>query len=134
MNEIHSWLSIQGLRISIQETKFIIFQKPRTKLVTLSHLLVITNNIIPQVDTNKVLGPRNSTSAIPGSHISKPRACESSISSKSSRTRRFDVTVKFQSPLYTTLIGSILDYGSPIYGLTPLTQVNLLNLIQNCTL
>ena len=42
-------------RIFIHKTKFIILQKLRAKLVTLSHPLVIANNIIPQGDTIKVL-------------------------------------------------------------------------------
>jgi len=58
VDKIHSLGSLfkEGLRISTQKTKFIIIQKPRIELVTLSHPLVIANNTIPQVDTVKVLG------------------------------------------------------------------------------
>jgi len=41
---------------------------------------------------------------------------------------------KILLPLYTTLIRAILDYGSPIYGLTPSSQLKFLNPIQNFAL
>jgi len=55
LHKIHSWLSTR-FRISTLKAKFIIFQKPRSKPITLSHPLVIANNNIPQGDEIEVLG------------------------------------------------------------------------------
>ena len=41
---------------------------------------------------------------------------------------------KILLPLYTTLTRAILDYGSPIYGLVPSSQLKLLDPIQNSAL
>ena len=136
IDKIHSWLSSKGFRISIQKTKFIHFQKPRTKPFTSTRTLNIENNQIPQVETIKALGLLFHTrhSWLPHIKATKAKCLRALNTIKFLSHPKYGCNRKILLTLYTTLVRSILDYGSPIYGLAPSTHLRLLDTIQNAAL
>jgi len=132
-HKIHSWLSTRVFHILTLKTKFIICQKPRSEPITLPHPLVIANNNIPQVEEIKVVGLlfQHRHSWLP--HIKSTTAkCMRALNILRILTHSsHGCNRKILLPLYTTLIRAILDYGSPIYRLTPSSQLKLLDPIQN---
>ena len=136
LHTIHSWLATQGFRLSIQKTKFTIFQKPRTKLLSLPQPLTIANNIIPQVNSIKVLGLtfQSRHSWLPHIKATKAKCIRTLNILKILSHPSHGCQRKILLPLYKSLIHSILDYGSPIYGLAPASHLKLLDPIQNSAL
>ena len=130
IDKIHSWLSSKGFRISIQKTKSIIFQKPRTKMRSLPRPLTIANTPIPQAEIVKVLGLLFHTrhSWIPHIKATKAKCLRAINILKFLSHPKYGCNRNILIPLYTTLVRSILDYGSPIYGLASPSQLKLLDL------
>ena len=134
LSSIFLWLSKHGFRISPSKSTFTIFEKRKTK--TPFPPLLLNNTSIPRSDTVKVLGLRFHTrhSWIP--HIKDIKAkCLRSINVlKYLAHPTTGCNRKVLLTLYNSLIRSILDYGAPIYGLAPPTQLSLLEPIQNAAI
>ena len=136
IDKIHTWLSSKGFQIFIQKTKLIIFQKPRTKSCTHTRLLTIANTAIPQAETVKILGLlfHNRHSWIPHIKAIKAKCLRALNILKVLSHPTYGCHRKILLPLYTSLVRSILDYGSSISGLASPAQLKLLDTIQNSAL
>ena len=118
------------------KTKFISFQKPRIKLALLTHSFTIANNIVPQVNSIKMrdLTFQSRHSWLPYIKDTKAKCIRALNILKILSHPTHGCQRKILLLLYTSLIRSILDYGSPIYGLASTSHLKLLYPIQNSAL
>ena len=131
INLILKWLSNHGFRISPLKTSMLIFEKRKSKTPFPS--LLLDNHPIPISETVKVLGLRFHTrhSWLPHIKELKAKCIRASNILKYLAHPSTGCNRKTLLPLYQSLIRSILDYGAPVYGLAPPSQLAILDSIQN---
>jgi len=97
--------------------------------------LTIANNIISQVNSIKVLGLtfQSRHSWLPRIKDTKTKCIHGLNNLKIFSHPSHGCQRKILLPLYTSIIRSILDYGSPIYGLAPTSHLKFPDPIHNST-
>ena len=128
---ISTWLSHHGFRPSSSKSNLMIFYK--TKSTSTFPPILLSNAPIPRLHLFKFLGLLFHSSHSWIYHIKSIKAkCLNALNVlKYPAHPSTGCNRKTLLPLYRSLVRSILDYGSPIYGLSPKSHLALLDPIQN---
>ena len=124
-------LSNHGFRPSSSKSNLMIFHK--TKSTSFFPPLLLSNTPIPRSHLFKFLGLQFHSSHSWVDHIKSIKAkCLNALNViKYLVHPTTGCNRKTLLPLYQSLVRSILEYGSPIYGLSPKSHLALLDPIQN---
>jgi len=126
---VYDWITCNNLRINLSKTNFIIFG-PKIRTNTINIHLKISDNVLLRVDSAKFLGVIISSNLSWYEHI-----CN--ISKKNSKNIGIMYKLKNKFPfhikklLYNCLILPYLTYCVSIWGFSPKSHLEILNLSQN---
>ena len=129
--KLEEWYKSRGLKFSSSKSKVVLFSRKKSAPTAIK--LYLAGKIIPMSETAPFLGLLLDQHLTWKSYVTElKQKCLTRMNLLKSLSRKsWGADRKLLLRLYTTIVRSVLDYGSPIYGNAKPTILQKLDVVQN---